>query len=74
MDIDLFPDDYELIDIFESEPIELVDDMPWYYNELRFVLIKNENVLEATISPSISEIKVQLHNEKQLIASLHLEV
>lgn len=73
MDIELFPDDYELIDIFESEPIKLNEDMPWYYNELRFVLKRNENDLEITISPSISEIKIRFHNEKYLIASLHLE-
>ena len=43
------------------------------YNELRFILKRNENVLEAIISPSISNIKIRWHNEKHLIASLYLE-
>jgi hypothetical protein len=28
MEIDLFPDNYELINMFESEPIEIDEDMP----------------------------------------------
>jgi hypothetical protein len=73
MDIDLFPDEHELIDIFESEPSVLDEDMPWYYNELRFELKRNESVLEATIMPSVSDVKLRWHNEKQTFASLQLE-
>ncbi|RSK26280.1 hypothetical protein EJF36_05075 [Bacillus sp. HMF5848] len=73
MDIDLFPEEHELIDIFESEPTEIDEDMPWYYNELRFYLKRNENVLEAIISPAISDIKLRWHNQKHILASLHLE-
>ncbi|RLQ93611.1 hypothetical protein [Falsibacillus albus] len=62
MDIDLFPSKHELIDIFESEPSGLDEDMPWYYNQLRFVLKRNESVLEAEIMPSVSDVKLRLHN------------
>lgn len=51
----------------------LDEEMPWYYNELRFILKRNESVLEATISPLDSQIQLRWHNEIHILASLQLD-
>ncbi|MFS1515896.1 hypothetical protein V1503_05145 [Bacillus sp. SCS-151] len=75
MDMDLFPDNHDLIDIFECEPVLLDenDDIPWFYNKLRFVLKRHDNILEFEISPSISQINLRWKNNNQLLISLTLE-
>ena len=38
-----FPDKYELISLFETEPILTDNEVDWYYNQLHFVLSRGND-------------------------------
>ena len=54
-----FPDEYELIGLFESEP-ELFDgeDKPWAYNELKFTTVRGDDQVVVTIYPPSGKLTV----------------
>lgn len=55
-----FPEDYELISIFESEPKLLDEDIPWFYNTLFFRLQRNDDILSCIFSPAYRSISIEL--------------
>ena len=47
-----FPDKYELIFLFESEPLLTDNEIDWYYNQLHFVLSRGDDRIECDIEPA----------------------
>ncbi len=60
-----FPQDYELITLFESEPIILSEEVPWYYNTLFFELSREEIDLNISIEPACNRLSIRTSNKKQ---------
>lgn len=69
----VFPEDHELVSLFESEPRVLDNEAPWYYNTLFFSLIRNNDHLECIIEPAYSRISFRLMIENRLIYDLHFD-
>lgn len=46
------PEPWQLISFFESEPVLLDPDQPWFYNRVTFTLERDGEVIEAGIEPS----------------------
>lgn len=60
-----FPEEYELITLFESEPIILDSEFPWYYNYLLFKLIRDGIILDFGMEPACNRINIRMSNERQ---------
>ncbi|WP_284640776.1 hypothetical protein [Paenibacillus silviterrae] len=73
--MDIFPEEHELIDIFECEPqLSLEElDIPDYYKQWRFVLRRQTDVLEFEVEPSISYVYLRWHQENKVLMELSLE-
>ncbi|OAB38575.1 hypothetical protein PMSD_06045 [Paenibacillus macquariensis subsp. defensor] len=61
----IFPEDYELITLFESNPVTLDDEIPWYYNVLFFKLSRDDLNLEVSIEPACNRMNIRLSNGKE---------
>jgi len=61
-----FPEDFELISFFESEPKVLDTDIPWFYNTLTFSLTKGNENLIVHISPAYGDLEIYLHQKGEL--------
>jgi hypothetical protein len=46
-----FPEQYELIALFESEPVLTDAKVPWTYNHLRFTRAIGDNTVDCAIEP-----------------------
>ncbi|MET1171164.1 hypothetical protein [Paenibacillus amylolyticus] len=68
-----FPEDHELVSLFESEPRVLDNEVPWYYNTLFFSLVRNNDHIECKIEPAYSTMSFRLMIENRLIYDLHFE-
>jgi hypothetical protein len=68
-----FPEDYELISIFETEPKLLDDEIPWFYNTLIFKLQRNDDVLSFILSPAYRTISIGLTLSERKIYDLGFE-
>jgi hypothetical protein len=68
-----FPDDYELITIFESEPKLLDKEIPWFYNTLFFELQRNDDVLSCVLCPAYKTISIGLTVMGRIIYDLGFE-
>ena len=55
-----FPEDHELLSIFESEPTILDADCPWFYNTLTFTGERSGIEYLVRISPAYGELEVRL--------------
>jgi hypothetical protein len=64
-DLNPFPEEYELITLFESEPIIFDNEIPWYYNYLLFKLIRNGIILDLSMEPACNRINIRMSNERQ---------
>ena len=61
-----FPEQYELIGFFESEPYVTDRDVPWFYNRLTFKTQQGEDSIVCEIEPGYGEIDLtwrKLHHE-----------
>ena len=70
-----FPDEMSLLSLFECEPQLLDNIVPFYYNTAtyKFYNMCNEKFI-INISPSYSDIKIQVYNfDNLLISSLDFE-
>lgn len=68
-----FPEEYELIDIFECEPQIMDKKLPWFYNSLKFILNRNKDLIELELEPSIGLVKIVWSQSERQLMSLHLE-
>ncbi|NQX65654.1 hypothetical protein HQN90_05885 [Paenibacillus alba] len=73
--MEIFPEEHELINIFECEPQVTLEelDVPDYYKQWRFILKRETDVLEFDIEPSISYVYMRWHQENKVILELALE-
>jgi len=67
-----FPDEYELISLFESEPVLADANVPWAYNHLRFTRTMGRDTLECAIEPGYERLKVQWRQNGREVLSLDL--
>lgn len=68
-----FPKDYELVELFESEPKILDEEVPWYYNNLFFSLNRNDVTLVCLLQPAYGTISLHLKMNNRPIYDLSLE-
>lgn len=52
-----FPEEHELIWLFESEPTLADEGVIWYYNYLTFTTERGNDYVECSISPAYEELK-----------------
>jgi hypothetical protein len=67
-----FPDEHELLWLFESEP-ELLDpeeDISWYYNTLTFRTTRGSDTITCTILPSHTDLEIWWERDGEEIVHL----
>lgn len=52
------PEEYELMSFFEVEPIKLDADVPYYYNQLTYILTNDTEKIEFHFSPAYGDIEI----------------
>src|SRR5208283_956792 len=65
--ISIFPEKWELVSFFESEPEVLDPGQPWMYNKLTFKYQKEEHILHAVIRPSYGDFRFKYFLKNILI-------
>lgn len=65
-----FPEEYELISLFESEPQLMDEDIPWFYNTLAFKIQRESDILSCMISPAYRSFSIDLTINERKIYSL----
>jgi hypothetical protein len=68
-----FPEEYELLSFFESEPEILDRDVPWFYNRLMFKNTFGDATIRCEIEPAYGQIDLFVHIQNISVATLHLE-
>ncbi|RDC63639.1 hypothetical protein [Adhaeribacter pallidiroseus] len=69
-----YPEEYELMAVFESEPIMLDPDVPFYYNKSTYKYTNSEKEeFTFSILPSYSEISINVTIANFEIANLSLQ-
>jgi hypothetical protein len=79
--IEPFPQDWQLIGLFECEPSLLDPDVPWVYNRLRFLTERGPDRVECEIEPASEIVEVRwwqsgllrLHLDLRWVRSLAVE-
>ena len=51
-----FPEQWELIAVFEGEPTLTDANLPWFYNRVSFSLVRGRELIECAIEPSSRQI------------------
>jgi hypothetical protein len=52
-----FPEEHELIWLFESTPKLADEDAPWFYNDLTFTVSRGQDFVQCRISPAYEELR-----------------
>jgi hypothetical protein len=68
--ISRFPDDWELINFFESEPDVRDPSSPWLYNHLEFAVARDHQRLHAVITPSYGKFLFKCYSDNELVFDL----
>ena len=68
-----FPELYELLGFFESEPDITDRDVPIHYNRLAYRTVRGENKIYCAIEPAYGQIVLIWESAEKLVASLNLE-
>jgi hypothetical protein len=55
-----FPEDHELVAFFEAEPTVLDPRVPWFYNTLTFMTVRDGIEVQCEISPSYCRLRLRL--------------
>lgn len=71
--MDTFPEEYELIGFFESEPEVTDRDVPWFYNHLTFKTQRGEDSIVCEIEPVYGQIDLTWRRSNQEIATFALK-
>jgi hypothetical protein len=67
-----FPEDYQFLEFFASEP-ELYDpDVPWFYNHLCFRHKTDNELVTVDIEPAYNEFKISWFLGEQLRVNLNI--
>jgi hypothetical protein len=67
-----FPEDFELLSIFESEPEVLDEDVPWFYNTLTFRGERDGLRYMIKICPAYGDLDVWIGDPNQPITHLSI--
>ncbi|MFX3649339.1 MAG: hypothetical protein ACE3K2_07950 [Paenibacillus sp.] len=68
-----FPKDYELVELFESEPKIFDEEVPWYYNNLFFSLERNDVTLVCLLQPAYGTLSLHVKVNNSSIYDLSFE-
>ncbi len=68
-----FPKDYELIQFFESEPLLKDAGVPWCYNHLTFVTVRDTDHVEFEIQPGYGSAQLRWSRNQIDLINLCLE-
>jgi hypothetical protein len=69
-----FPEEHELLWLFESEPKLADADVSWYYNDLTFTLRRDNDYVECRISPAYEELKFYWSRDGMELVRLELRL
>lgn len=72
MGMNPFPADWELIGLFETEPLLADVGVPWSYNRLEFSTERRNGLLKCIIEPGYETLKLQWSNERAPYVDLDL--
>jgi hypothetical protein len=67
-----FPEEHELLALFEVEPTLLDAGIPWVYNTLTFASLRDGHRVECTIVPGYGELRVAWSNAAQSLVDIRL--
>lgn len=67
-----FPDEHELIALFESEPTLTDKGVPWVYNRLTFTLLRGVHRITCVIEPSYEVLELEWSRTGKMLVSLSL--
>ena len=67
-----FPEDYELISLFESEPQLADPKVPWAYNRLEFSLTRSNGTLSCVIEPGYEALVLDWMRDGEMVVHLDL--
>ena len=67
-----FPDEWELLALFESEPTIEDRGVPWFYNRLIFETTRNADHIRCEIEPAYDTLKLYWWHERKERISLEL--
>jgi hypothetical protein len=67
-----FPQEHELLSLFESEPILLDANVPWTYNHLQFTRTIGESTVECVIEPGYETLQFRWSQRGVEIVALDL--
>jgi hypothetical protein len=68
-----FPEQFELISFFESEPVLCDTHVGWFYNQLKFVTVRDRDRIECEIEPANLILKVRWYKNESQLLDLTLE-
>jgi hypothetical protein len=71
--MDPFPEEFELIGFFESEPEVSDRDVPWFYNCLTFRAKRDDSVIVCSIEPGYGEIDLTWKKSGNEVANFSLQ-
>ena len=69
-----FPEEHELIWLFESEPKLADKNVIWYYNDLTFSIERGNDYVECKISPAYEELKFRWSRDGRELVHLDLKM
>jgi hypothetical protein len=67
-----FPEEWELLALFEAEPTVLDRDVPWFYNHLTFDTTRGHDHVQCEIDPSCEILTLNWWHAEKLQLSLEL--
>jgi hypothetical protein len=70
--MDPFPEQWELISLFEGEPTLLDPDVPWFYNRVAFVHQRDDERIECAIEPAEHALDFTWSIDDRIVVRLQL--
>ncbi len=70
--IEVFPQNWELVRFFESEPALFEPDQPWLSNKLTFRYKGNGETLQAVIRPSYGDFRFTHYSGEEVVSDIDL--
>ncbi len=71
--MDPFPEEHELISLFEGEPALADARDPWFYNDLTFTTRRGNELLVCEMEPGCDTLKVAWSRDEVILVSLSLK-
>lgn len=70
--MDPFPEPYELIGLFECDPVLTDAEIPWAYNSLRFDTVRGTDHVVCEIQPGYEVVRLEWTRDRVEIVRLEL--